>query len=92
MSTIDLSLLLTGGERTAPIGAGPTPLRVVLLPGELLRVPRAGTSIRVLSGTAWITRAGTDLVLSQGEARTLDARDRAVISGLGSLPLLVEVR
>jgi hypothetical protein len=92
MSTIDLSLLLTGSERNALIGTGPTPLRVVLLAGEVLRMPRARASLRVISGTAWITRGGSDIVLSQGEAKTFGAsRESAVISALGALPLLVEV-
>jgi hypothetical protein len=92
MSTLDLSILLTGSERNALIGAGPTPLRIVLLPGEVLRMPRSRASLRVLSGAAWMTRAGMDMVLSAGEQTTVPAsRDAAVISGLGALPLMVEV-
>lgn len=90
MSAIDLSLLLPRNDSV--VGAGTPPLRVVLLPGEALRVPRGGRTVRVLSGTAWMTRAGVDIVLPCGERSDLRAsRDAPVISALGASPLLVEV-
>ncbi len=92
MSTVDLSLLLAGSQRNAQIGIGPTPLRIVLLPGEVLRMPRSRARLRVLSGAAWLSRAGTDTVLSEGQCATVPAtRDAAVISGLGVQPLMVEL-
>ncbi len=93
MSSLDLSLLLSTGERSTLIGAGPAPLRLVLLPGEVLRMPHRGRQhLRVLAGTAWVTRSGIDMVISAGESAAVPAsRDAAVISGLGSDPLLFEV-
>jgi hypothetical protein len=92
MSTIDLSLVLSGSKRGPLMGATPAPLRFVLLAGEVLRVPRACASVSVLSGSAWITRGGRDIVLSPGEARVFDAaREPVIISALGAVPLLVEV-
>jgi hypothetical protein len=92
MSTIDLSLVLAGRERRPFTGAAPAPLRFVLLAGEALRVPRACASVSVLSGSAWITLGGRDIVLSPGEARTFDAaREKVIVSALGAVPLLVEV-
>ncbi len=92
MASLDLSLLLSGSERNALIGVGPTPLRLVLLPGEVLRMPRGRASLRVLSGTAWVTRSGIDTVVSAGESATVPAsRDPAVISALGVAPLRFEV-
>ena len=47
----------------------------------------------VLSGTAWITQRGEDKLLQEGEALTLSAAaDRAVISPIGTVPLLFEMR
>ncbi len=92
MSTLDLSLLYAGAERNAIIGTGPTPLRLVLLPGEALGMPRGKARLRVLSGTAWITRSGMDIALGAGESLGVTpSRDSAVISGLGGQPLLVEL-
>ncbi len=92
MSTLDLSLLFAGAERNAVIGTGPTPLRLVLLPGEALRMPRGKARLRVLSGTAWVTRAGMDIALGAGESLDVTAsRNTAVFSGLGGQPLMVEL-
>jgi hypothetical protein len=92
MSTLDLSLIMEGGERNALIGKGQVPLRIVLLPGEVLRLPRVRALLHVVAGAAWITRAGKDTVVSAGEQVTVPAvRDPAVISGLGARPLMVEM-
>ena len=92
MSVLDLSLMMEGSERNAPVGKGTVPLRIVLLPGEVLRLPRVRALLRVLSGAAWITRAGEDTVVSEGERVAVPAvRDPAVISGLGARPLMVEM-
>ena len=57
-------------------------LRIVLLPGELLRVPKARRSIRVISGAAWISHNGQDYELNPGEVMAL-ARTKhdALVSG-----------
>jgi len=95
MSTIEIGLLLNGVGRRAAGSAESTdaPLRVVLVEGEALRLPRSRTSIRVLAGSAWITQRGEDRFLMAGEAMTATAGpDRAVVSALGAQPLLLEVR
>ena len=92
MSVMDLSLMLESGERNALIGKGQVPLRIVLLPGEVLRLPRVRALLHVLSGAAWITRAGRDTVVSEGQKLAVPAvRDPAVISSLGARPLMVEM-
>lgn len=92
MSTIDFALLLNGVDRRAEILPG-SPLRLVLVQGEALRLPRSRTSIRVLAGIAWITQDGEDRFLAMGEAMTLSAApEGTVISALGTVPLLFEVR
>ncbi len=95
MSTIDFGLLLEGVDRRAAgtVGSADAPLRVVLVQGEALRLPRSRPSIRVLAGSAWITQCGEDRVLMAGEGMTAAVcADRAVVSALGAQPLLLEVR
>jgi hypothetical protein len=94
MSTIDFGLILDGVDRrTAGSATAEAPLRVVLVQGEALRLPRSRTSIRVLAGSAWITQRGEDRVLAAGEAMTAAAgADCVVVSALGAQPLLLEVR
>ena len=92
MSTAEMTLLFQGVER-ASAETAPSILRLVLLPGETLRIPGARASIRALSGTAWITRDGKDILLATGEKKDLAAaRDSAVISAIGTEALLFEVR
>jgi hypothetical protein len=92
MSTAEMTLLFQGVER-AVSATTPSVLRLVLLPGETLRIPRTYASITALSGTAWITRGGKDILLTSGERCELRAaRDCTVISAIGSEALLFEVR
>jgi hypothetical protein len=96
MSTLDLSLLLNGVERGTARGAlrpAQSPLRMVLVEGEALRLPLSPMKVSVLSGTAWITQGGTDTLLKAGGCFDLSAAaDRAVVSALGTVPLLFEMR
>jgi hypothetical protein len=92
MSTIDVGVLLNGVGRAATRCAEP-PLRVVLMEGEALKLPRGSTSLRVLSGTAWVSHAGQDLFVPAGQRfRAAHGTDSAVVSALGGVPLLVEMR
>jgi hypothetical protein len=89
MSSIDMSLLFQGVARGAPAAA---PLRLVLLPGEALRIPRAHSTVRVLSGTAWLTSEGKDIILCNGQCLPVATlREPPVISGVGSAAVLFEV-
>ncbi len=92
MSTLDLALLLNGVERGAA-GRARSPLRMVLVEGEALVLPRACTRLSILSGTAWITQAGRDALQQPGTCfNVAAASDRAVISAIGPLPLCFEMR
>jgi hypothetical protein len=89
MSSIDMSLLFEGVARGVPAAA---PLRIVLLPGEALRIPCARPTIRVLSGIAWLTSEGKDIILCRGQCLAVATTNEApVISGLGSQVVLFEV-
>jgi len=98
MSAIDLGLLLNGIDRRAGHPAGSAdpaaaPLRVVLVQGETLRLPAAYTRVNVLTGAAWITQGGEDNVVMAGCGLSSAAgSDGAVVSALGTVPLLLEVR
>jgi hypothetical protein len=93
MDSIDARQGVTRPGASAAAAADAAPLRVVLCPGELLRLPRRDVTLTVLSGSAWITRDGRDMVLGEGERLELAGRgDRAVVSALGTAPLLLETR
>ena len=103
MSTLDLGLLLNGVDRGTGRGAahsaetlgGPSrsALRMVLVEGETLRLPLSRMLVGVLSGTAWITQAGTDSLLQEGASLDLSAAgDQALISAIGKGPFFFEMR
>jgi hypothetical protein len=96
MSTLDLSLLINGVDRGVARGAlrpAQSTLRMVLVEGEALRLPLSTLSVSVLTGTAWITQAGTDTLLKAGACFDLAAAaDHAVISAIGTVPLLFEMK
>jgi hypothetical protein len=68
-------------------------LRLTLLRGEALRVPKASRALRVLSGTAWVSLEGEDLVLARCESLSLPGRrgHQAVVSSAGEEALLLEL-
>jgi len=91
MSTAEMTLLFQAAERKGACSSSDSALRIVLLQGEVLRVPPASGTLRVLSGTAWISLEGRDMFLSRDEYINIARRaDRPVVSGLGG-PLLFEV-
>ena len=93
MSTVDLSLFLPRDGRLPAAAAQSAPLRLVLLAGEVVRVPRGRRAIRSLAGTAWVTAGGSDIILCAGQEHALQGvPDHAVVSGVGTQPLLLEVR
>lgn len=68
-------------------------MRVMLLRRETYRVAQGYRELRVRSGRAWITMNGHDHVLKRGEEIALQSTgDGAVVSPLGSAPLVIELR
>jgi hypothetical protein len=58
--------------------------RIVLLPGELLRVPKKHRSIRIVAGDAWVSHNGHDHALTAGDVLPLDrTRHEALVSAEG---------
>jgi hypothetical protein len=65
--------------------------RIVLHPGEALRIPRQPYTLRVLAGDAWVAQAGVDHTLGPGDTLALPrTRHAAVVSAEGR-PLFLEL-
>jgi hypothetical protein len=83
---LDSLLLVTSPLPTAEA------LRMVLLPGELFRVPDRKRALRVLSGTAWVSFAGMDHAVRGNESLDLRrAKDCVLVSEADGQPLVVEI-
>ena len=69
-----------------------TPRRFTLGNGEVFRIHHAYQELQVLSGIAWLTIGGRDLILHSGEKVEFESKkDVAIISPLGNMRLIVEV-
>ena len=67
-------------------------LRLVLYRDEIFRVPGASTCIRVLSGNAWLTVDGQDIIVAGGETASVRSKkDFALVSTFDSNPLVFEL-
>jgi hypothetical protein len=67
-------------------------LRLVLYKGEIFRLPGAPTCMRVLSGNAWLTVDGQDIIVAGGETASVRTKkDVALVSTFDSAPLVFEV-
>ena len=85
MSSVDIASVL-------PARDSQRVLRFALSSGELHRIARGVRHVRVLSGNAWITEGGRDMIGTPGSCIQLaPARHSALVSGLGGQPLLFEV-
>ena len=77
-------------ERTHRATLRPGDVR--LEPGEVRRIARAGQTLRVVAGGAWVTFAGQDTIVLAGQTIALEpGADAAVVSALGDEPLVYRV-
>jgi hypothetical protein len=68
-------------------------LRLVLYKGEIFRLPGSPICMRVLSGNAWLTVDGQDIIVAGGQtAAVRSKKDVALVSTFDSAPLIFEVR
>jgi len=82
----------------ARLGGGPafteTPARVTtrltLGRGEVFRLPRGCSTLRVVGGTLWLTHRGCDVVRDAGPVALPGEGDDALLSGLGREPVVIE--
>jgi hypothetical protein len=65
--------------------------RIVLLPGELLRIPKAHRSIRVIAGEAWISHDGRDHTLTAGEDLPLTRSGHEALVSAEGQTLFLEI-
>jgi hypothetical protein len=67
-------------------------VRLALYKNEVYRLPRAWREVRVLTGRAWLTSGGEDILLARGESAVSSSRrDTALVSALGQVPLVLEL-
>ncbi len=91
MSSMDTALLHIESARISRTSRAAA-LRLMLLRSEALRVPKRLSRLRVLSGTAWISLDGRDLVLEAGQTVELaELKTPAVVSAIGCAAVLFEV-
>jgi hypothetical protein len=65
--------------------------RILLQPGEALRIPRKAWTLRVVTGNAWVAQSGIDHTLGPGDTLALPrTRYAAVVSAEGR-PLFIEL-
>lgn len=66
------------------------PYRLLLDKNGLFRLPKNCHRVQVLSGTAWVTVAGKDIILTSQETALLpDSQGVSLISNLTNKPLLL---
>ena len=65
---------------------------VTLQEGDVYRLPPSCRAVWVVSGRAWMTHAGEDIVLDQGDQTTFTRhKDPVVITSTGRVPLVLEI-
>jgi hypothetical protein len=87
------SLMAADVYRCIGGGACGTSLRLALVRGQALKAPRAASTLSVLSGTAWVSFGGEDLLLCRGESLRLEPRrrDPVIVSAVGEEGLFFEL-
>jgi hypothetical protein len=86
------SLLQGAAGPSTGAPAQPIIARLMILAGEVYRLPEGSRGLRVVSGRAWLTFAGRDVILRRGDREDLaPGPDTALVSALGCKPLVLEV-
>jgi hypothetical protein len=67
-------------------------LQFTLKKNQVFPIPSAYQELHILSGSAWLTVEGQDIILTTGEKVSLDSHQGlAILSTLGDKPLILEV-
>lgn len=89
MTSHEMTLTFDQFSLTSRGAAADRAFRLVLLPGEVLKVPRRHRSLRVVSGAAWVSHLGLDHTLYAGDTlRLAPASNEAVVSAEGRTTLI----
>lgn len=68
------------------------PCHFTLQTGEVFKIPSACYELQVLSGAAWISVAGKDIIVTTGEKVALPLqKESALVSALGNSALSLKV-
>ncbi len=68
------------------------PELLTLKKDQVFCIPSAYQELHVISGSAWLTLAGQDVILQTGEkAFFTSSQDSIILSALGNMPLIVEM-
>ncbi|HAA30497.1 MAG TPA: hypothetical protein DCE56_25930 [Cyanobacteria bacterium UBA8553] len=68
------------------------PAQVILEKGKVFRVPFRCRELHLLSGMAWLTVNGEDIILKSGETVSLPSnKGWSILSVLGNMPVTLEV-
>ncbi len=82
-----ITFALTGEIPTAPLTN-----HLTIAENQHYTLPRKVTSIRVLSGKAWVSHLGKDTVLARGDIMEIEpARDIAIVTSLAYKPVELEL-
>jgi hypothetical protein len=82
-----MNFALTGAVPAAPLAE-----RLTVTENQHYTLSREVTSIRVLSGAAWISHLGKDIVLERGRTLELQPqRDIAIVTSLNHKPVELEL-
>lgn len=66
---------------------------ITLKKGEVFQVALEIQELHVLSGTAWVTIDGKDIILNSGEKAVVSSiQDFAILSALGNMPLVAVLK
>ncbi|BAZ36646.1 hypothetical protein NIES4101_25650 (plasmid) [Calothrix sp. NIES-4101] len=69
------------------------PIVITLNQNQSFRIPQLVNELQVLSGCAWITVAGQDIILTHQQMASIPhSRDGAIISSISQEPLVFELR
>lgn len=69
------------------------PLLITLNRHQSFRIPQSVDELQVLSGDAWMTVAGRDIILTKQQIASIPySKDGAIISSIGQQPLVFELR
>jgi hypothetical protein len=87
-------MTVSASARTVDCGEWPASVdRERLVRGETRRLRRNHRILRVVSGYAWVTADGSDVILASSEAVLLPrGKHPAVVSALGDRPLVYEIQ
>ncbi len=93
MSIAAYALAPSRADQELAWGASPAPLRLTMLRGETLRLPRGSGHLRVVRGRAWLSSGRAEEVLVGGACLDLPAEPRfpLLVTAIGEEELSIVV-